>query len=160
MERLLEAGERKAKLDPVHDQFLKIHWKGRKEKFAQEHKEELDAWNQAERTIRKGLPDQPFNADTLQSELSSLNAQLDELNARLRPYQEETQMLKEIKYLVKDLIPELEPEREKLTLERKEWKNMTVRERLAAASREAAAENAERQNQQPQRKQKNKEWER
>ena len=69
-------------------------------------------------------------------------------------------MLKDIKYLVKDLIPELEPERENLTPERKEWKNMTVRERLAAASRESAAENAERQRQQPQRKQKNKEWER
>ena len=69
-------------------------------------------------------------------------------------------MLKDIKYLVKDLIPELEPERENLTPERKEWKNMTMRERLAVASRESAAENAERQRQQPHRKQKNKEWER
>ncbi len=69
-------------------------------------------------------------------------------------------MLKDIKYLMKDLIPELEPERENLTPERKEWKNMTVKERLAAASPEVAAENAERQRQQPQRKQKNKEWER
>ena len=151
VERLLETGEKKAKLDPVHDQYLKIHWKGRKEKFAREHRDELDAWNQADRFIRKSLPDQPFNAGALQTELSSLNAKLDELNARLKPYQEETQMLKDIRYLVKDLIPELEPEGEKMTPESKEWREMTVRERLAAASKELAAErDAERQ--QPQRK--------
>ena len=96
----------------------------------------------------------------MQTELSSLNAQLDELNGRLVPIQSETQMLKDIRYLVKDLIPELEPEREKLTPERKDWKQMTVRERLAAASQELAAENAARQNEQPHRKPKDKGWER
>ena len=160
LRKLLEYGDRRDKLSPVHDQYLKIHWKGRKEKFQKEHKAELDAWSQADRYLRKYLPDQPYNANVVNTELSSLNTQLDELNARLRPYQEETQMLKDIKYLVKDLIPELEPERENLTPERKEWKNMTMRERLAVASRESAAENAERQRQQPHRKQKNKEWER
>lgn len=151
VERLLEAGERKAKLDPVHDQYLKIHWKGRKEKFAKEHKAELDAWNQAERTIRKVLPDQPFNSGALQSELSSLNAQLDDLNSQLQPLRDETEMLKEIRYLVKDLIPELEPEREKMTPESKEWREITVKERVAAASRELAAE-CENERPQPQRK--------
>ena len=160
LRKLLEYGDRRDKLSPVHDQYLKIHWKGRKEKFQKEHKEELDAWSQADRYLRKYLPDQPYNADAVNTELSSLNAQLEELNARLEPYQEETRMLKDIKYWVKDLIPELEPERDNLTPERKEWKNMTVKERLAAASREVAAENAERQRQQPQRKQRNKEWER
>ena len=56
-------------------------------------KAELDEWNQADRFVRKNLPDQPFNAGALQTELSSLNAQLDELNGRLVPIQEETQML-------------------------------------------------------------------
>ena len=55
----------------------------RKEKFAKEHKAELDEWNQADRFVRKNLPDQLFNAGALQTELSSLNAQLDELNSRL-----------------------------------------------------------------------------
>jgi len=160
VERLLEAGERKAKLDPIHDQYLKIHWKGRKEKFAKEHKAELDEWNQADRFVRKNLPDQPFNAGALQTELSSLNAQLDDLNGRLIPIQDETQMLKDIRYLVKDLIPELEPERENLTLERKDWKQMTVRERMAAAREELAAENAARQHEQPHRKPKDRGWER
>ena len=74
IEKLLEAGERRDRHAPVHDQYLKIHWKGRKEKFAKEHKEELDAWSQADRYVRKYLPDQPFSADALESELSSLNA--------------------------------------------------------------------------------------
>lgn len=66
-------------------------------------------------------------------------------------------MLKDIRYLVKDLIPELEPERENLTPERKDWKQMTVRERLAAASQELAAENAARQHEQPVRKHRDRE---
>ena len=156
VEALLETGEKKAKLDPVHDQYLKIHWKGRKEKFSKEHKAELEEWNHADRFIRKYLPDQPFNAGALQSELSSLNAQLEKLNARLRPIQEETQMLKDIRYLVKDLIPELEPEREKMTPESKEWREMTVRERLAAARKELAAER-ENERPQPQRKHRDRE---
>ena len=69
-------------------------------------------------------------------------------------------MLKDIRYLVKDLIPELEPERENLTPERKDWKQMTVRERMAAAREELAAENAARQHEQPHRKPKDKGWER
>ena len=160
IEKLLEAGERRDRHAPVHDQYLKIHWKGRKEKFAKEHKEELEAWSQADRYVRKYLPDQPFSADALESELSSLNAKLDTLNAQLVPIQEETQMLKDIKYLVKDLIPELEPERENLTPEKKDWKQMTVRERMAAARKELDAEYAERQREHPQRKQKDRGWER
>ena len=57
-------------------------------------------------------------------------------------------------------VPELEPERENLTPERKDWKQMTVRERLAAASQELAAENATRQHEQPHRKPKDRGWER
>ena len=160
IEKLLEAGERRDRHAPVHDQYLKIHWKGRKEKFAKEHKEELDAWSQADRYVRKNLPDQPFSADALESELSSLNTKLDTLNAQLVPIQEETQILKDIKYLVKDLIPELEPERENLTPEKKDWKQMTVRERMAAARKELDAEYAERHGEHPQRKQKDRGWER
>ena len=75
-----------------------------------------------------------------------MNAQLDDLNAQLQPLRDETEMLKEIRYLVKNLIPELEPEREKMTPESKSWREMTVRERLATAPKEV---DAERQRQQP-----------
>lgn len=151
---LLDTGELRAKLSPVHEQYLKIHWKGRKEKFLKEHKEELQKWNQTDRFIRESLDGEPFNADALQSELSSLNAQLDELNAKLKPYQEETKMLNDIKYLVKDLLPELEPEGERMTAESKSWRQMSVRERLAAAQKKIDADNAARQ---PQRKHKERE---
>ena len=49
-------------------------------------------------------------------------------------------------YAYQNLIPELEPEREKMTPESKSWREMTVRERLAAAQKEV---DAERQRQQP-----------
>ena len=45
------------------------------------------------------------------------------------------QQSKDIRYLVKDLIPELTPEGEKMTVESKEWRQMSVRERLAAAQK-------------------------
>ena len=48
--------------------------KNRKEKFVAEHKAVLDKWKQTDRFIRQRLPDQSFNAATLQKELSSLNA--------------------------------------------------------------------------------------
>ena len=92
---VLEYGARRDKLSSVHNQFEKIRWKGRKEKFAKEHKEELEAWNRADRYIRKCLPEQQYSESALQDRLSSLTAQLNELNAHLAPYQEETQILRE-----------------------------------------------------------------
>lgn len=37
----------------VHDKYVKIGWKSRKEKYAEEHKAELAAYNKADRFLRK-----------------------------------------------------------------------------------------------------------
>ena len=128
--KLLENGDRRAQLSPIHDQYLKIHWKGKKEQFAKEHKEELDAWNQADRYLKRYMPDQTYDADPLQSELSSLNDEMDELNVSLRSLQEETQTLKDIRLLVKELLPEFEPEGETITKESRDQRQKTVKESL------------------------------
>lgn len=137
IEKLIEHGDRRASLDAVHDEYLKIHWKGKKEKFAAEHKDELDAWKASDRYMRKNLPDQEYNSDALRSELYSLNSQLYELTEKIRPQQEETEILKEVRSYVKKLLPELAPEGEALTPERRQEKIAAVQERLAKAKAEA-----------------------
>ncbi|MBR2732190.1 MAG: hypothetical protein IKD72_09445 [Clostridia bacterium] len=135
---------RRARTAPIREQYQKIFWKKSKEKFAQEHQQELAAWNQADRFLRKHLPDQPFNAADLNKELSSLNAELQKLNTALEPHRDETQMLKDIRYYVRDLIPELEMETEETTAPKQKE---SMKDRLERAKREAEAYNVERQRQ-------------
>jgi vacuolar-type H+-ATPase subunit I/STV1 len=137
IEKLIEHGDRRAALDPIHDEYLKIHWKGRKEKFAKEHRDELDAWNKADRYMRKNVPEQRYDGDALRSELSSLHAELDALTEKIRPQQEEAAMLKEVRSYVRKLLPELEPDGEPLTPERRQEKIAAIRQRLAKAKEDA-----------------------
>ena len=137
VEKLIEQGDRRASLDAVHNEYLNIHWKGKKEKFAVEHKDELDAWKQSDRYLRKNLPDQQYNGEALRAELSSLTAEVDSLTEKIRPHQEEMKILKEVRTYVVKLLPELVPEGEALTPERRQEKIAAVQERLAKAKAEA-----------------------
>jgi len=137
IEKLIEHGDRRASLETVHNEYLNIHWKGKKEKFAKEHHEELEAWKQSDRYMRKNLPDQQYNGEALRTELSFLTAELDSLTEKIRPQQEETEVLKEVRLYVKKLLPELEPDGEALTPERRQEKIAAVQERLAKAKEEA-----------------------
>ena len=139
IEKLIEYGDRRAALDPIHDEYLNIHWKGRKEKFAREHKDELEAWIKADRYMRKNLPDQPYNGEVLKEELLSLNKELYTLTEKVRPQQEETEILKEVRAYVQKLLPELVPEGEALTPERRQEKIEIIQQRLAKAKAEAQA---------------------
>lgn len=137
IEKLIEHGDRRASLDAVHDEYLKIHWKGKKEKFVVEHKDELDAWKASDRYMRKNLPDQEYNGTAMKLELSSLNAQLYELTEKIRPQQDEIEMLKDVRSYVKKLLPELIPDGEALTPERRQEKIALIQDRLAKAKAEA-----------------------
>lgn len=139
IEKLIEYGDRRASLDAVHDEYLRIYWKGKKEMFASEHRDELDAWNKADRYMRKNLPDKDYNSDALRAELSALYAELSSLNEKIRPQQEEAEMLKEVRSYVKKLLPELEPDGEALTPERRQEKIEAIQQRLAKAKAEAQA---------------------
>jgi len=139
IEKLVEHGDRRASLDPIHDEYLKIHWKGRKEKFAKEHEAELDAWKASDRYLRKNLPNQNYNGDVLKKELYSLTAQLDELQEKLRPQTEEAERLKDVRMYVRKLLPELEPDGEALTPERRQEKIEAIQQRLAKAKAESEA---------------------
>jgi len=89
--------------------------------------------------MRKNLPGKDYSSDSLKAELSALYAELSSLNEKIRPQQEETEMLKEVRSYVKKLLPELEPDGEALTPERRQEKIEAIQQRLAKAKAEAQA---------------------
>lgn len=146
--KIRENVERYNALNPIHEQYQKIHWKGRKQKFAEEHKEELAEWNKVNRYLRKNLPEWVYRPKALAAEEETLNAELEELKAQIVPLDSEIRMMKDVRYYVKDLLPELVPEEEPLTPERKEEKRKSVRERLANAQDRVDARNETRRSSQ------------
>ena len=132
VEKLVSHIDTKAKLDPVHDKYTKIRWKGRKEKFAAEHKDELTEWKKSKNYIDQHMSAGTYTKEELKARISSLKTKLKDLNEQLKPYQAETEIIKYTRSIVKKLIPELTPEGAKLTPEIKKEKRSML-ERLAAA---------------------------
>ena len=122
LNKLIECHEQRVKLEPVHKAFTKIYWKRNREKYAAEHRDELQRWTAADRYLRKNLKGQAFDRQKIEHQLSSLNAEHDRLLEELDPVRTETKMLDDVKYYVRDLLPELIPEGDDLTPERKEEK--------------------------------------
>ena len=138
IEKIQEAVEIFNQLTPIHDEYLKIHWKGRKQKYAEAHKVELETWDKANRYLHKNLPDMKYRPKAMARERASLSAELDYLNEQITPLNTEITMIKDVRYFVRDLLPELIPAGETLTPERKEAKKESIRARLAKAQKEAA----------------------
>ena len=124
--KINEYAEQYKRNDAVHAQYLKIHWKGRQQKFAEAHKKELDEWNAANRYLRKSLPDFVYRPKALAAEEEALTAELDSLKEQLAPLDEEIRMMKDVRYFVKDLLPELVPEEKPITPERKAEKKSVL----------------------------------
>ena len=87
----------------------------------------------------ENLPEQEYNGTALKNELNSLKLQLDGLYDKLRPQNEELELLKDVRTYVKRLLPELEPDGEALTPERRKEKIEAIQQRLAKAKAEAEA---------------------
>ena len=134
-----DKADRCEQLKPVHDEYLKLHWKSRQQKFEKEHKVELDEWKQCDRYIRKNLPDMEYNDKILYEEYAQLKNELDSLTAQLAPFQSEIDMMRDIRWLVKDLLPELKPEAGAITTEKKEEKRSVIQElhRMQEATNQA-----------------------
>ena len=139
IKKLLDSDAKRRQTAPVHDHYIRIHWKGRKEKYLQDHKEELDEWNQAEAFIRKNLPDQEFNRESLTKELDSLKGQMASLSERINPYQEEIHMLERVRFFVRELIPELHGEHPKVNAEKMEDRRQSLKAEFVRALKEAEA---------------------
>ena len=141
--KMIECLDCRTKYDPIHDEYINIFWKSRKEKYKEGHRNELQAWSKADRYLRKALPGKQPDRQSMLEAVSSLNAKKQKLQKSLEPIQSEMSMLGDISYYVRDLLPELMPDGKSLSPERKEEKR-SVLTRLDEKKQISARENAER----------------
>ena len=91
----------------VHDKYIKIGWKIRKEAYAESHKDELTTFNKAYRTLKKHGVDLNVNLKALQKEYDDLKTSHADLKEQLAAVNEELKPMKDIRYWVsKVLSPE------------------------------------------------------
>ena len=108
-------GIRKARKDlqetkEVHDRYMKIGWKGRREKFAAEHTAELQKYQKADRFLRKFAPDGDPDEAALTAETAKLEKEIAAKSRELEAMQGDLTALKEIRYFVKEFMPEIVPD--------------------------------------------------
>ena len=86
-----------AKLKPVHDTFIKKNFKLTKDAYAAQHKEELDTFNKAVRTLMKLNGSTAVDFSALDAEFSVLQSGSAELRTKLETLQPDISALKNIR---------------------------------------------------------------
>ena len=86
-----------AKLKPIHDTFIKKNFKLTKDAYATQHKEELDTFNKAVRTLMKLNGSTAVNFSALDAEFSALQSSSAELRTQLETLQPDISALKNVR---------------------------------------------------------------
>ena len=86
-----------AKLKPVHDTFMKKNFRLTKDAYAAQHKEELDSFNKAVRTLMKLNGSTTVDFSALDAEFSALQSGNAELRTQLETLQPDISALKNIR---------------------------------------------------------------
>ena len=86
-----------AKLKPVHDTFMKKNFKLTKDAYAAQHKEKLDTFNKAVRTLMKLNGSTAVDFSALDAEFSALQSGSAELRTQLETLQPDISALKNIR---------------------------------------------------------------
>ena len=81
----------------VYKKYASIGWKSRKEKFATEHREELDAYLAANRFFKAHQEELPFDTKALKKERAQLSGELSEKNEGLQAVQEDMKLLRDVR---------------------------------------------------------------
>ena len=92
-----------AKLKPIHDIFIKKNFKLTKDAYAAQHKDELDAFNKAVRTLMKLNGSTAVDFSALDAEFSALQSGSAELRSQLETLQPDISALKNIRKYI-DLV--------------------------------------------------------
>ena len=101
---ILRANETYEKYKGVHDELQKLWWKGRKEKYKEKHKMELDAYNRALRYLEKVGMELPIDTQALHHEYAKLKLYHEELADDLKSMKHDLVLLNEIRLCMYDLI--------------------------------------------------------
>ena len=86
-----------AKLKPVHDTFIKKNFKLTKDAYAAQHKDELDAFNKAVRTLMKLNGSTAVDFSALDAEFSALQSSSAEFRTQLETLQPDISDLKSVR---------------------------------------------------------------
>ena len=86
-----------AKLKPIHDTFIKKNFKLTKDAYAAQHKDELDTFNKAVRTLMKLNSSTAVDFSALDAEFSALQSGSAELRTKLETLQPDVSALKNIR---------------------------------------------------------------
>ena len=102
------------KYKPVYKEYAAIGWKKQKEKFAEAHRGELDAYRAAARYVKTHLPGTSYSRKELEAERKDLAAALPGKRAELEAVQADVRTLRDVRHWLNQVLP---PEQYRQTAE-------------------------------------------
>ena len=93
------------KYRPIYAEYAAIGWKKKKEKFAENHREELDAYNAAVRYFKANLKDKAYNRKDLETERKQLVAILPGQREKLEVVQADVKILRDVRQWLNRVLP-------------------------------------------------------
>ena len=102
------------KYKPVYREYAAIGWKKQKEKFAEAHRGELDAYLAAARYVKTHLPGTSYSRKELEAERKDLAAALPGKREELEAVQADVRTLRDVRHWLNQVLP---PEQYRQTAE-------------------------------------------
>ena len=102
------------KYKPVYKEYAAIGWKKQKEKFAEAHRSELDAYRAAARYVKAHLPGTSYSRKELEAERKDLAAALPGKREELKAVQADVRTLRDVRHWLNQVLP---PEQYRQTAE-------------------------------------------
>ena len=93
------------KYKPIHAEYAAIGWKKKKEKFAEHHREALDAYNAAVRYFKANLKNNTYNRKDFEAERKQLAAALPRQRKELEVVQADVKMLRDVRHWLNQVLP-------------------------------------------------------
>ena len=101
-------------LKPVYDRLQQIKFTRAREKYKDEHGDELKQFYAVRRTLRAEFPDGKFDRDKLLTEYAQLQAKHKEISTRFKEVQTESHRLWSIKFNIESAIRNQEKQQEQM----------------------------------------------
>ena len=114
IDTLLSHIENYEKYKPVYREYAAIGWKKQKEKFAEAHRSELDAYRAAARYVKAHLPGTSYSRKELEAERKDLAAALPGKREELEAVQADVRTLRDVRHWLNQVLP---PEQYRQTAE-------------------------------------------
>ena len=114
IDTLLSHIENYEKYKPVYREYAAIGWKKQKEKFAEAHRSELEAYRAAARYVKAHLPGTSYSRKELEAERKDLAAALPGKREELEAVQADVRTLRDVRHWLNQVLP---PEQYRQTAE-------------------------------------------